>query len=65
MSVDPDEFDLIINTWALQQADHGHPIPVSSSSTGSKMENESETTDSDTEGSNSIGAGEDLVGVVR
>ena len=63
MSVDPDEFDLIINTWALQQADRRHPIPVSSSSTGSKMENESETSDSDTEGSNSIGAGEDLVGV--
>ncbi|MHB8191561.1 MAG: transposase family protein [Ferrimicrobium sp.] len=65
MAVDPDEFDLIINTWALQHSDRRHPMPVSSSSTGSKMENESETTDSDTEGSNSIGAGEDLVGVVR
>ena len=63
MSVDPDEFDLIINTWALQQAGHGHPMPVSSSSSGSKMENGSEASNSDTDSTSGLGTGADLVGV--
>lgn len=68
MAVDPDEFDLIVNTWAAQQADRKSttPLPVSSDTTG--VDDDSEHTDagggdtgSDTDGGDN--AGEDLVGV--
>ena len=64
MAVDADEFDLIVNTWAAEQADRRRPALVRSGTTGPVIEDEPDDTDSDpdTEGGGTA-AGAQLVGV--
>jgi predicted transposase YbfD/YdcC len=63
MAVDPDEFDLIVNTWAGEQADRRRQAPAQSGTAGSLTEDEPDTTGSEPEGGGGTGAGADLVGV--
>ncbi len=70
MAVDADEFDLIINTWAAQQADRKRPTPVRPVVTNpnSVIEDEPDHTDCGDEdcgdeGGSATGVGAQLVGV--
>lgn len=75
MAVDPDEFDLIVNTWAAEQADRRPmPVPVNTTpaattattTTGATTEDEPHTADPDvTSDQDGYGSdvGADLVGV--
>ena len=59
MSVDPDELDLVVNTWAGEQADRRGRTPVHASTTAPDVEDDCDTTDTDGGG----GTGADLVGI--
>jgi len=59
MAVNADEFDLIINTWAAEQADRRSLAPVRSDDTDSDIEDGFDDTDSDED----TNLGADLVGV--
>lgn len=64
MAVDADEFDLIINTWAAQQADLRSKTPVRPEPADSDHTDEPDHEDSGDEGSSGgTNAGADLVGV--
>jgi len=59
MSVDPDELDLVVNTWAGEQADRRGRTPAYASTTAPDVEDDCDTTDTD--GGGGTGAG--LVGI--
>ncbi len=66
MSVDPDELDLIVNTWAGEQADRRGRRSVRAGTTGSDVGDDSDTTASNVDGDGrdgDPGAGADLVGI--
>lgn len=69
MAVDADEFDLIVNTWAAEQADRrGRTRSTADAATnGTATEDEDDTTDTDPTGSgpedHGTNVGADLVGV--
>jgi predicted transposase YbfD/YdcC len=68
MSVDADEFDLIVNTWAAQQADRRRPALVRPCATSPVIEDDSNDTGSHDTGSSAqggggTGPGAELVGV--
>jgi hypothetical protein len=55
MAVDPDEFDLIVNTWAGEQADRRWQAPTQSGTAGSLIEDEPDTTGSEPKGGGGTG----------
>lgn len=62
MSVDPDELDLIVNTWAAEQADRRGRTLVRAGTTGPDVIDDSDTTDTDNSGGGGD-TGADLVGI--
>ena len=63
MAVDADELDLIINTWAAEQADRRSLTPVRSEPADSEIEDRPDDTDSDPDEDGGTSVGADLVGV--
>lgn len=63
MAVDADELDLIINSWAAEQADRRSLTPVRSEPKDSEIEDEPGDTDSDPDEDDDTNRGADLVGV--
>jgi len=66
MAVDADEFDLIINTWAAEQADRRRPTPARPDTAGSEIDHGPDEADGDSGAENNDSVsnpGADLVGV--
>jgi predicted transposase YbfD/YdcC len=61
--VDDEEFDLVVNTWAAEQADRRSRAPVRSEPTDTEIEDGSDDTGSDQDEDSGTNRGADLIGV--